>query len=288
MADAERLSAEDEPYHREPITYEAPYLDNLPTAPREKFAANIAAIQKLKEIEQRVANGGSPAFEDEQKILAQYTGWGGLSDAFDPNKSAWSNEYSQLKAALSESEYEAARSSTLTAFYTPATVIHPIYRALERFGVKGGKILEPSMGTGAFLAHGHFGSSDAKFYGVELDSITGRISKQLYQKANIQVTGYENALLPDNYFDCVIGNVPFGNFKSMTRSITGCIFPFTTISLPRASTSCAPAASWRSSPPAAHWTKRMTAPASTSPSAATSSVRCACPTMRSRAAAQRS
>lgn len=213
MADAERLSAEDEPYHREPITYEAPYLDNLPTAPREKFAANIAAIQKLKEIEQRVANGGSPAFEDEQKILAQYTGWGGLSDAFDPNKSAWSNEYSQLKAALSESEYEAARSSTLTAFYTPATVIHPIYRALERFGVKGGKILEPSMGTGAFLAHGHFGSSDAKFYGVELDSITGRISKQLYQKANIQVTGYENALLPDNYFDCVIGNVPFGNFQ---------------------------------------------------------------------------
>ena len=213
MADAERLSAEDEPYHREPITYEAPYLDNLPTAPREKFAANIAAIQKLKEIEQRVANGGSPAFEDEQKILAQYTGWGGLSDAFDPNKSTWSNEYSQLKAALSESEYEAARSSTLTAFYTPATVIHPIYRALERFGVKGGKILEPSMGTGAFLAHGHFGSSDAKFYGVELDSITGRISKQLYQKANIQVTGYENALLPDNYFDCVIGNVPFGNFQ---------------------------------------------------------------------------
>ena len=213
MADAERLSAEDEPYHREPITYEAPYLDNLPTAQREKFAANIAAIQKLKEIEQRVANGGSPAFEDEQRILAQYTGWGGLSDAFDPNKSAWSNEYSQLKAALSESEYEAARSSTLTAFYTPATVIHPIYRALERFGVKGGKILEPSMGTGAFLAHGHFGSSDAKFYGVELDSITGRISKQLYQKANIQVTGYENALLPNNYFDCVIGNVPFGNFQ---------------------------------------------------------------------------
>lgn len=213
MADVERLSAEDEPYHREPITYEAPYLDNLPTAPREKFNANIAAIQKLKEIEQRVANGGVPANEEEQQILAQYTGWGGLPDAFDPNKSAWADEYSRLKAILSESEYEAARSSTLTAFYTPATVIHPIYRALERFGVKGGKILEPSMGTGAFLAHGHFGSSDAKFYGVDLDSITGRISKQLYQKANIQVTGYENALLPDNYFDCVIGNVPFGNFQ---------------------------------------------------------------------------
>ncbi|WP_425366376.1 N-6 DNA methylase, partial [Gemmiger formicilis] len=213
MADVERLSAEDEPYHREPITYEAPYLDNLPTAPREKFNANIAAIQKLKEIEQRVANGGVPANEEEQQILAQYTGWGGLPDAFDPNKSAWADEYSRLKAILSESEYEAARSSTLTAFYTPATVIHPIYRALERFGVKGGKILEPSMGTGAFLAHGHFGSSDAKFYGVELDSITGRISKQLYQKANIQVTGYESAHLPDNYFDCVMGNVPFGNFQ---------------------------------------------------------------------------
>ena len=214
MADVERLSAEDEPYHREPITYEAPYLDNLPTAPREKFNANIAAIQKLKEIEQRVANGGVPANEEEQQILAQYTGWGGLPDAFDPNKSAWADEYSRLKAILSESEYEAARSSTLTAFYTPATVIHPIYRALERFGVKGGKILEPSMGTGAFLAHGHFGSSDAKFYGVELDSITGRISKQLYQKANIQVTGYENALLPDNYFDCVIG-------KAMRRHSDG-------------------------------------------------------------------
>lgn len=285
MADAERLSAEDEPYHREPITYEAPYLDNLPTAPREKFAANIAAIQKLKEIEQRVANGGSPAFEDEQKILAQYTGWGGLSDAFDPNKSAWSNEYSQLKAALSESEYEAARSSTLTAFYTPATVIHPIYRALERFGVKGGKILEPSMGTGAFLAHGHFGSSDAKFYGVELDSITGRISKQLYQKANIQVTGYENALLPDNYFDCVIGNVPFGNFqvndpqynrlhfpihdyffaKSIDKLRTGGIMAFITSS--------------------GTLDKKMTAPASTLLSAVTLSARCACPTMRSRAAA---
>lgn len=285
MADVERLSAEDEPYHREPITYEAPYLDNLPTAPREKFNANIAAIQKLKEIEQRVANGGVPANEEEQQILAQYTGWGGLPDAFDPNKSAWADEYSRLKAILSESEYEAARSSTLTAFYTPATVIHPIYRALERFGVKGGKILEPSMGTGAFLAHGHFGSSDAKFYGVELDSITGRISKQLYQKANIQVTGYENALLPDNYFDCVIGNVPFGNFqvndpqynrlhfpihdyffaKSIDKLRTGGIIAFITSS--------------------GTLDKRMTAPASILPSAATSSVRCACPTMRSRAAA---
>ena len=213
MADVERLSTEDEPFHRDPITYEAPYQDNLPTVPREKFAANLAAIQKLKDIEQRVANGGAPANEDEQQVLAQYTGWGGISDAFDPNKSAWADEYSQLKAILSESEYEDARSSTLTAFYTPAAVIHPIYRALERFGVKGGKILEPSMGTGAFLAHSHFDNSNTMFYGVELDSVTGRISKQLYQKANIQVTGYENAHLPDNYFDCVMGNVPFGNFQ---------------------------------------------------------------------------
>ena len=213
MADVERLSTEDEPFHRDPITYEAPYQDNLPTVPREKFAANLAAIQKLKDIEQRVANGGAPANEDEQQVLAQYTGWGGISDAFDPNKSAWADEYSQLKAILSEFEYEDARSSTLTAFYTPAAVIHPIYRALERFGVKGGKILEPSMGTGAFLAHSHFDNSNTMFYGVELDSVTGRISKQLYQKANIQVTGYENAHLPDNYFDCVMGNVPFGNFQ---------------------------------------------------------------------------
>ena len=216
MADVERLSANDEPFHRAPINYTAPYLDKLPTAPREKFAANIAAIQKLKEIEQRAANGGVLANAEEQEILAQYTGWGGLADAFDPSKEAWVNEYNQLKAILSESEYEAARSSTLTAFYTPAAVIHPMYRALIRFGVKAGnKILEPSMGTGAFLAHGHFVYStvDTQFYGVELDSITGRISKQLYQKANIQVTGYENALLPDNYFDCVMGNVPFGNFQ---------------------------------------------------------------------------
>mgnify|MGYP002242115426 CR=1 FL=1 len=197
----------------EPNNYIPPQDPVPPRTPREKFAANITAIRTLKSIEKRMADGGPHANGEEQEILAQYSGWGGLSDAFEPNKDSWHSEYTELKSLLTEEEYAAARSSTLTAFYTPATVIHPIYRALERFGVKGGKILEPSMGTGAFLAHGHFGSSDAKFYGVELDSITGRISKQLYQKANIQVTGYENALLPDNYFDCVMGNVPFGNFQ---------------------------------------------------------------------------
>lgn len=214
MLDVERLSANDEPYHREPVNYTAPYHDNLPTAPREKFAANIAAIQKLKEIEQRMADGGAPANESEQSILAKYTGWGGLADAFDPAKGAWTDEYQQLKELLTDAEYTAARSSTLTAFYTPSGVIHAMHRTLARFGVKGGNILEPSMGTGAFIAHWHGDAlHDTKFYGVELDSLTGRISKQLYQSANIQVTGYEKAALPDNYFDCVIGNVPFGNYE---------------------------------------------------------------------------
>lgn len=214
MLDVERLSANDKPYHREPVNYTAPYHDNLPTTPREKFAANITAIQKLKAIEQRIANGGQPANDDEQLILANYTGWGGLADAFDPNKSAWADEYRQLKELLTDSEYAAARSSTLTAFYTPDSVIHAMYRALDRFGVKGGNILEPSMGTGAFIAHWHSDAlHDTKFYGVELDSLTGRIAKQLYQSANIQVTGYEKATLPDGYFDCVIGNVPFGNYE---------------------------------------------------------------------------
>ena len=214
MQDVERISAQEEPYQYEPINYSAPYNDTAPTAPREKFAANIAAIQKLKEIERRQANGEMPANEEEQKILAQYTGWGGLSDAFDSSKSAWADEYSQLKETLTEAEYEAARSSTLTAFYTPAAVIHPMYRALQRFGLNGGNILEPSMGTGAFFAHRDFDirPDNSHVYGVELDSISGRIAKQLFQGANIQITGYEKATLPDNYFDCVLGNVPFGNF----------------------------------------------------------------------------
>ena len=216
MADAKALS---EPFTYEPINYTAPYRPQIPSGPKEKFAVNVAAIRLLKSIEQRVANGGMPANADEQSVLAQYCGWGGLADAFDENKTAWSKEYAELKALLTESEYQAARSSTLTAFFTPAEVIHPMYRALERMGVHGGNILEPSMGTGAFFAHkpSSFDQNNAKLYGVELDDLTGRIAKQLYQKARIQITGFEKATLPDSFFDCAVGNVPFGDFSVIDR-----------------------------------------------------------------------
>lgn len=217
MADAKALS---EPYEYQPINYVAPYRPAVPGTPKEKFAANMEAIRTLKKVEQRVAQGMAPANEDEQKILAQYSGWGGLADAFDPTKSSWSQEYGQLKAALTESEYQAARSSTLTAYFTPPEVIHAMYRALERMGVRGGNILEPSMGTGAFFAHkpSSFDLNSAKLYGVELDELTGRMARQLYQKARIQITGFEKADLPDSFFDCAVGNVPFGDFSVSDRA----------------------------------------------------------------------
>lgn len=217
MADAKALS---EPYEYQPINYVAPYRPTVPGTPKEKFAANMEAIRTLKKVEQRVARGMAPANEDEQKILAQYSGWGGLADAFDPNKSSWSQEYGDLKAILTESEYQAARSSTLTAYFTPPEVIHTMYRALERMGVRGGNILEPSMGTGAFFAHkpSSFDLHSAKLYGVELDELTGRIARQLYQKARIQITGFEKADLPDSFFDCAVGNVPFGDFSVSDRA----------------------------------------------------------------------
>lgn len=217
MADAKALS---EPYEYQPINYVAPYRPTVPGTSKEKFAANMEAIRTLKKVEQRVAQGGAPANEDEQKILAQYSGWGGLADAFDPNKSSWSQEYRDLKAILTESEYQAARSSTLTAYFTPPEVIHTMYRALERMGVRGGNILEPSMGTGAFFAHkpSSFDLHSAKLYGVELDELTGRMARQLYQKARIQITGFEKADLPDSFFDCAVGNVPFGDFSVSDRA----------------------------------------------------------------------
>ena len=199
----------------EPINYAAPADSDIPSAPREKYAANVAAIRLLKEIEQRVANGGPPANADEQEVLAKYTGWGGLPDVFDPEKSTWSHEHTQLKELLTETEYTDARSSTLTAFYTPPEIIRAMYRALERFGVQQGNILEPSMGVGAFFANApeSFSVNHAHLYGVELDALTGRLAKQLYQNAHIQITGFEQASLPDNFFDCVVGNVPFGDFQ---------------------------------------------------------------------------
>lgn len=198
-----------------PTNYLAPYEPEIPTGAKAKFAANLNAIRTLKQIEQR----GTPATEAEQDILAGYLGWGGLADAFDPNKDSWHSEYEQLKDLLTPEEYAAAQESTLTAFYTPPAVIHAMYRALTRMGCVGGNVLEPSMGVGVFFGHrnGSFDTNNAKLYGVELDSVSGRIAQQLYQKAKIQICGYEKADLPDSFFDLAIGNVPFGQYQVTDR-----------------------------------------------------------------------
>ena len=186
---------------------------------KEKFAANIAAIETLKRIESRNlhlaadmfrANNASP---DEQKILAGYVGWGGLSQAFDPNNKVWAKEYQQLKELLTDEEYAAAKSSTLNAHYTTPTVIGAIYKGLQNLGFEGGNILEPAMGVGNF-----FGAmpeeirKNSHLSGVELDSITGRIAQQLYQNADVQIKGFEKTDFSDNYFDAAVGNVPFGSY----------------------------------------------------------------------------
>lgn len=198
-----------------PNNYIPPQEPAPPRTPREKFAANITAIRTLKSIEKRMADGGPHANGEEQEILAQYSGWGGLSDAFEPNKDSWHSEYTELKSLLTEEEYAAARSSTLTAFYTPPEVIDAMYTALRKMGVGAGTILEPSMGVGAFFgqSHSYLYEPTTRLFGVELDSLTGRIARQLYQKANIQITGFEKADLPDSFFDVVIGNVPFGDYS---------------------------------------------------------------------------
>ena len=198
-----------------PNNYIPPQDPASPRTPREKFSANITAIRTLKSIEKRMADGGPHANGEEQEILAQYSGWGGLSDAFEPNKDSWHSEYTELKSLLTEEEYAAARSSTLTAFYTPPEVIDAMYTALRKMGVGAGTILEPSMGVGAFLgqSHSYLYEPTTRLFGVELDSLTGRIARQLYQKANIQITGFEKADLPDSFFDVVIGNVPFGDYS---------------------------------------------------------------------------
>ena len=173
--------------------------------PGERYAANVKAIRLLKELEseERLA---SPA---EQKALSQYVGWGGLADCFDERHS----KYAELKSLLSEDEYSAARESTLTAFYTPPVIIRAMYQALENTGFKIGNILEPSCGIGNFLGMLPDSMESSKLYGVELDSISGRIAQQLYQKTSIAVRGFESTELPDSFFDAAIGNVPFGQFK---------------------------------------------------------------------------
>ena len=176
---------------------------------KEKFRNNIAAIQTLHEleIENRLAT------PEEQEILSKYVGWGGLSQAFDENNAAWADEFIELYENLSPEEYRAAKESTLTAFYTPPVVIKAMYEVLDRLGYEKGNMLEPSCGTGNFFGLLPEKMAGSKLYGVELDDLTGRIAKRLYQKATIAVQGFEDTKLPDDHFDVVLGNVPFGDFR---------------------------------------------------------------------------
>ena len=176
--------------------------------PKQKFARNIEAIQTLRTLEQE--HRGATA--EEQQVLSQYVGWGGLADAFDPGKDSWAKEYAELKGLLSEDEYAAARSSTLNAHYTSPTVIRGIYDAVERMGFRSGNILEPSMGVGNFFGMLPDSMADSRLYGVELDSITGRIAKKLYPQADITVAGFETTDRRD-FYDLAVGNVPFGQYK---------------------------------------------------------------------------
>ena len=176
--------------------------------PKQKFARNIEAIRTLFKLEEE--HRGATA--EEQQVLSQYVGWGGLADAFDPNKENWSAEYTQLKELLSEDEYAAARASTLNAHYTSPTVIRGIYDAVERMGFRSGNILEPSMGVGNFFGMLPDTMQGSRLYGVELDSITGRIAKKLYPQADITVAGFETTDRRD-FYDLAVGNVPFGQYK---------------------------------------------------------------------------
>ena len=184
--------------------------DNLGVGtPKEKYQNNINAIKILKRCEEE----NRFATKEEQNILSKYVGWGGLSQAFDENNIQWNNEYKELKSLLTEEEYKNAMESTLTAFYTPPIVIRAMYKALENMGFKNGNILEPSCGTGNFLGMVPETLKTSNLYGIELDSISGRIARQLYQKSSIAIEGYEKTELPDSFFDVAIGNVPFGDFK---------------------------------------------------------------------------
>ncbi|MGL5254035.1 MAG: DEAD/DEAH box helicase family protein, partial [Brevinema sp.] len=177
---------------------------------KEKFARNIQAIETLKTIE----NEHRQATPDEQQILHEYVGFGGLSEAFDEGKTAWASEYTQLKSLLTDDEYEKARASTLNAHYTSPTVIRSMYEALENMGVPtDGNMLDPALGSGNFFGMLPKTMADTKLYGSELDSLTGRIARQLYPNADIHIKGYEKTNFPDNFFDVAIGNVPFGNYS---------------------------------------------------------------------------
>ena len=177
--------------------------------PSQRYANNVAAIRLLKQVEAE----NRLATAEEQEVLSSYVGWGGLADCFDPKHS----RYEELKSLLSETEYAAARESTLTAFYTPPVVIHSIYAALGQMGFRQGNVLEPACGVGHFLGMLPEGMAESKVYGVELDDVSGRIARQLYPRSSISVRGYEKMDFPDNFFDVAVGNVPFGQFKVQDR-----------------------------------------------------------------------
>ena len=180
---------------------------------KERFRRNIMAIQLLKKCQEE----NRFATPEEQIILSKYVGWGGLSEAFDENNSAWATEYLELSSVLTPEEYASARESTLTAFYTPPEVITAIYKAMEQMGFKEGNLLEPSCGIGNFIGMLPDAMQDSKIYGVELDTISAGIAQQLYQKTTIAAQGFEETNLPDSFFDVVVGNVPFGDFKVLDK-----------------------------------------------------------------------
>ncbi len=182
-------------------------------SPKEKFRRNIEAIRTLGKIE----SANRMATPEEQKFLSQYIGWGGLADAFDQSNSAWANEYQELKNLLTPEEYTSARESTLNAHYTSPVIIRGIYEALSRMGFEKGNILEPAMGIGNFYGCLPEKMQESRLYGVELDSLTGRIAKQLYPRADITISGFEKTEYPDDFFDVAVGNVPFGQYKVSDR-----------------------------------------------------------------------
>ena len=217
-------AAADEALNAEPMPEAAGNFhitdDNLGVGgPKQKFARNIEAIQTLRTLEQE--HRGATA--EEQQVLSQYVGWGGLADVFDPNKENWSAEYTQLKGLLTEEEYAAARASTLNAHYTSPVVIRAIYDAVEKMGFQSGNILEPSMGIGNFFGMLPSGMADSRLYGVELDSITGRIAQKLYPQADITVAGFETTDRRD-FYDLAVGNVPFGQYKVNDKAYNKLVF----------------------------------------------------------------
>ncbi len=180
---------------------------------KTKYNYNVTAIKLLKKIESE----NRLATSEEQEVLAQYVGFGGIAKAFDDTDISWSSEYTELKYLLDEEEYKQARASVLNAFFTSPTVIKAMYKAIENMGFSGGNILEPSMGTGNFMGLLPVSMSDSNMYGIEIDSLTGRIAKQLYQRENIEITGFENTAFDDNFFDVAVGNVPFGSYGVSDR-----------------------------------------------------------------------